>query len=680
MKCPNCNKEIDEGSAFCIFCGKPVDAKPATEEAVKVEEVVKTEEDTPIVEEKKVVEEVITDDELIVEEKPAAAPVQEEVVKQPEAEKKPEYTVAPKATSGQSAQTKKRHSIITVAILGVVMLLAIIIGIVCLSLSSSPEKVYKAMITAFSNSMIANDAITNSQANISGAVEIETDIEELEEMVNELAVSANLQYDLDTREIIAKAKIDKGSDSYLDGQIFMNILEKKMYIGEANLFDKLISIEIPEEALTQINEIWGEDEQLTVDKSVAKTAAKRFSKAINDNLLDEYFSSQKVTVNIEGKNKNVKDNALILTGEQVKTVYTNALETLKNDDKFLACYKDEEQMKDTLETLIDEIEDMEIEGTMEVHYYTSGLFNSFVGAAIVSTDEYDDQAVIEIIAADKNVYNVALKAISSGDEEELLTATVTVNKLDKDEMDVVVDLDIEDVGSITVKAAGSTIYGKDVETMDIANAVDYEDLTDDDMTEIAENLQDSALYSLIETYMDDSSDYDDDYTYDDDDTSDYDLPDGVTLEEGEGCVLTYDDDVVKFLVPSTFEEDYGGNSYRAYSKEVNYDYAEVDVDAEYATVDEYSQEIAESLDYLEDMDGYSDMTVSDIEEVEVNGVTFKKRTTSYKSTIGSYSFTYVTTYYYTKITDEYTYVVAVSDDEELMTEAELTKFLTITIE
>ena len=59
MKCPNCNKEIDDGSVFCTFCGQPIDAKPAAEEAVKVE-------DAPIVEEK--VEEVIADDEPIVEE------------------------------------------------------------------------------------------------------------------------------------------------------------------------------------------------------------------------------------------------------------------------------------------------------------------------------------------------------------------------------------------------------------------------------------------------------------------------------------------------------------------------------------------------------------------------------------------------------------------------------------
>ena len=663
MKCPNCNKEIDEGSAFCTFCGKPVEVKPAADEAVKMEE------DTPIVEEK--VEEVLVENEPIIEENSDAAPVQEEVAKKPE-----EYTVAPKATSGQNAQSKKRHSIITIAILGVVILLAIIIGIVCLSLGNSPEKIYKSIITSASNSIIANEVATSKKANLSTSVELETDIEELESMIDELAVSANLQYNLDTREILAKAKIDKGSDSYLDGQIFMNILEKKMYVGESNLFDKLISVDIPEEALTQIDEAWGKDEEITINKSVAKKAAKRFAKAINDNLLPEYFSSQKVTVNINGKDKKVTDNALIMEGEDFLKVYVNALETLKNDKEFLACYKDQEQVKNTLETVLNQIEDMEIEGTIEIHCYTSGLFKSFAGASIVSKDEDDNQAVIEMLAQEKIVYEISLKAISDGEEEELATINVKANKMTDKEVDMEADLNIKEVGSIKMKFTYSTIFGKNVETLDIANAVSSEDLTEDDATEIAENLQDSALYSLIEALYEDS--YDDSYDdYVEDDSSDYDLPDGVTLKEGEDCVVTYDDDVVKFLVPSTFEEDYGGNSYKTYSKEVEYDTATVYITAEWDTIEEYTQSLDKSLDYLKDMEGYVDINVSDTEEVEVNGVKFYKKVASYTHKSGSYSYPYTTTYYYTKINDEYIYTVEIDDDDGLLTDSELTKFLTV---
>lgn len=672
MKCPNCNKEIEDGSAFCIFCGKSTSVEASAEPVVKTEEVVK-EEDTPIVEPTNVVEEPV------VEEKPAAEPVQEPVVQQTVQQpvEQPTATAAPNSTETKNTPNKKRHSIITIAILGVVVLLAVIVVVVVMALSGSPESIYKSMITAASNSIIANDVSSSEKANFNASVELSTDIDELKDYIDGLAVSANLQYDLEAKEVMAKAKVDIARESYLDAQVFVNLLEEKVYLGETNLYDKLISVEIPEETMTQIEELMGEDDQLTVDKSVAKTAAKRFSEAINNSLASEYFSKNSVTVNINGKDKKVTDNALVLTGEDLKEVYTTAFETLKEDQKFLDCYENPDDIKDALDMLLDEVEYMDEETSLEVHYYTSGLFKSFVGAAIVATDEYDDSAVIEIIAQDNDVYDISLKSISYGDEEEVLSASVKVNKVTDEEIDVEVTLDMEGLGELTAKVVASAVYNKDVEAIDAGNAVDVNDLTEDDMTEILENLENSALYTLIEPYMNSGDDYDEDYDYEE---PEYELPEGVTLQEGESCVITYDDDVVKFSVPSTFEEAYGGNSYKSYNKNVGYDYAEVDVDAEYATMEEFDQEVDESLDYLNDLEGYKDLTVSEAEEIEVNGVKFTKKTTSYTSEVGSYSFTYVKTYYYTKIADEYTYVVTVSDDEGLMTDAELTKFLTITIE
>ena len=51
MKCSNCNKEIEDGSAFCAFCGAKV------ENDTKVQETVPEVEETPVedVKEEKVV-------------------------------------------------------------------------------------------------------------------------------------------------------------------------------------------------------------------------------------------------------------------------------------------------------------------------------------------------------------------------------------------------------------------------------------------------------------------------------------------------------------------------------------------------------------------------------------------------------------------------------------------------
>ncbi|MBO5477661.1 MAG: zinc ribbon domain-containing protein [Clostridia bacterium] len=699
MKCPKCDKEIEAGSVFCIFCGSPVEVKENTEE------VIKDEENTPIVEEKDEANEVIVEEPkndgvlrssdilrspepvenaqevLKSTEEPQTSNVlkSEEPLRSPDPEPTVQQTVAPNVNATQNMHNKKRHSIITVAILGVVVVVAILVVLLCMSLGGSPEKIYKSTVTAASNALFAGDAATSESANISTSVQLSTDIEELAS-VDGISADVNLQYDLSAKEIFAKAKVKQNDVTYLDGQMFMNILEKKIYVGETSIYDKLISVDIPEETLTTIEDALAEVELR--DKSTANTIAKSFANAINNNLDKEYFSSEKVTVTIDSKEKKVTDNALILTGDEIQKLFVDVIETLKEDDKFLKAYGDSsEDLVTVLDLLKDEVEATDIEAEVEVHYYTSGLFDSFVGAAVVLNDTSADETVaVEVIAKEDNNYEVALKSITLSTEQTILTANVKVNEMTDKEMNVEFSVGNELIGEIALKVVTTQEYGVKVEEVNVADAVNVEDLTEDDLLEISDNLENSALYTVLESYMGAEDDYDyedDDYDYDYDDEE---LPAGVTLKNGQSCVITYDDDVVKFMVPSTFEEDYGGNSYKVYAKEVEYDTSRVYIDAEWDTVEDYAQYLDESLDYLKDMEGYVDIKVSDAEEVEVNGVTFNKKITSYTYKSGNYSHTYTSTYYYTKINDEYTYAVEVDDEDGLITDSELTKFLTIEME
>lgn len=131
--------------------------------------------------------------------------------------------------------------------------------------------------------------------------------------------------------------------------------------------------------------------------------------------------------------------------------------------------------------------------------------------------------------------------------------------------------------------------------------------------------------------------------------------------------------MVKFSVPSTFEEEYSGNSYKSYSKNT----VTVNVNAEYYTADEYTKKIDESLDNYKDKDEYKDFKISEVEEIEINGIKFNKKSLEYTSVSGEYSYVYSRVYYYTKINDNYVYVVEIKDDSNIMTDNELNKFLTI---
>ena len=308
------------------------------------------------------------------------------------------------------------------------------------------------------------------------------------------------------------------------------------------------------------------------------------------------------------------------------------------------------------------------------------MTNKFVGiACVVKDDYYNDEYILEVVNTSKNVYEINVKQTEYQTTQTVATATLTVNKDSKKEKDYTVSMNIESEGKIEARVVFTQVYNKGIEALDTSSAVDYKNLTDDDMKKISDNFENSKLYETFSTYIDDalsslgiggSSNT----------SSKRDVPAGITLKKGQSFVESYDDDVVVFDVPETFEEEYSGLSYQRFSKDdKTKETAYIDVDCNYDSLEEYEDGINEKLDYYSEEDGYSNVKISDREEIQVNGVTFYKKTFTYTYKSGSYSYTSTTDYYYTPINDEYVYSVEVDDEDKIVTSSEIEKLLTIDV-
>ena len=103
----------------------------------------------------------------------------------------------------------------------------------------------------------------------------------------------NVQYDKSIEEYIGKINVAKGDDSYLNLTAMMNLLDKKLYLGEANLYDKLVCIDIPEEEANNIKIALSEQTSELSNKDDIKDIAKIVTDTINDKLDKKMFTSQK---------------------------------------------------------------------------------------------------------------------------------------------------------------------------------------------------------------------------------------------------------------------------------------------------------------------------------------------------------------------------------------------------
>ena len=685
MKCSNCGNEVDPNSAYCPVCGTKVGAEatpnpvgqasepvgdngyvaPAQEPVV--EEPIQQQ---PIQEEIPVQQPVTPAQEPVYQEpvqqtiqQPVKPVVEQPVQQQPVQQAQPTYQAAPEP---KKANNGSKHSVIT--LVGIIAVVAVVIGALCLVLfgSKSPEKIYKGMLSKAINESLAGEAATANSAIVESTVKISTDIDDAKDMLDGLAVDAKVQYDRAAQQAVVDLNVAKGKEKYLNLKAMGDLVAKVAAVQESNLYSKMVKADIPDEFYEGLEEVLGKDYTFETDAAANKKAAKIIYSTIESNIKPEWFSKEKVTTQENGK---LTDNMLTIRETELEDLIVATVKSLRTNNDFLNCFIYRDEIVDMLDSIQDEVEDMSDEDVVyTVHLYTKG--NKFAGAALVHKDEYyEEEEIIEIEKKSKKEYEIRFETNDGSDLEVLQTIKVVANKLDTNDLDVEVTIDIEDEGYITVAATTNAKYNKSIELLDVSKAVDYTELTEDDMQKIMDNLQESPLYDLVEQFIGTTSTVSS--------TSEKRTPpSGVTLQAGQNFVASYDDDVIVFSVPNSFEEDYGGSSYVRFSKEDKTKYtAYVDVDCEWDTLDEYRDSIKSATEYYTEDNGYSKVKLSDEEQVKVGDRTFYKRTFTY--TYGSY--TANRTYYYTPVTDEYTYAVEIDDDDGIITDSEIEKLLTIQI-
>lgn len=675
MKCSNCGNEVDQNTAYCPFCGTKVDAEPAQAPVQPVQEPVAAPVQEPIVEQP-----VQPTYQEPVQEQPVQAPVQEPVyehpvkvtleqpvVEQPVQQAQPAqqtqttYQASPKTST--TSKEGNRRSLIT--IICIVAAVALVACILCLTLfgSKSPEKIYKGLISEAVNEAIAGESVTANSAKVTMSLETSTNIDEMKDVLDGARIAADVQYDRAAQQAVVALDVEKGRDKYLNLKAMGDLANEYVVVGEENLFSKLIKAEIPEEFYDELEDYLGKDYTFEVDAAARKKAAKILNSTLEDNMKDEWFSKEKITTQENGK---LTDNMLTIRETELEDFVIAVVKSLRVNNDFLSCFADRDEIVDILDGIEDEFDGMSDEDVVYTFHIYNKSFNKFVGAAVVQKDEYyDREEIVEVEKKSKKEYEIRVEENRYGELEVIQTIDVVVNKLNKNDADVEINMDIEDVGYIKLNVVVSAVYNKGIELLDASSAVDYEDLTEDDMQEIMDNLENSPIYDIVEDYITPTTT-----------SSDRTIPSGLTLLPGQSFVESYDDDIIVFNVPNSFEEDYGGSSYVRFSKEDKTKYtAYIDVDCEWDSLDEYRDEIENLLDWYTEEDGYSKVSLSKEETVEVGDYTFYKRV--FKYTYGSY--TTIRTYYYTPITDEYTYAVEIDDDDQIVTESEIEKLLTIDV-
>ena len=698
MKCPNCNNENPIGSKFCIHCGNPLPQEetvetPVTEEVVTEEPVV---EDQQVIEEQPVVEEPVVEEVIepqpVMEEPQYQAPVepqpvQEQPVQQPTQPQQPaqaqqpqqaqNYSVAPNAKSAQGAQPGQRRSLFTVLFLIGAVVVVAILGIMFLG-GGSPEKLYKTSVEKGIEVLLLNEAYDSKVAKTSTRVEVSSTDREYKD-INGLIADLGVQYDLTKEQVILTANVNNGKDSYLNLNAFADLENKKLYAKEENLYTKTIEYDIPAEYIKEIKDSIDLEKLKNDNKTERKEIAKTLVKAINNNISKGKFTKNNVKIKVDGKDKAVKDNVLSFSSSQFKEFLDGFAKVIAEDKNFAENVKavlgeevSVEDMLDEIADMSDSLKDVKDEGNaIEVHYYTSGM-SDFVGLAFVFVEDGEIGQGAEIMMVSKDTYKITVNEYGSDQE----VATIKVNKFKTNNVDV--EIDMTSMGApVTIRVITSTQVARAIDSFDTSNTINVEDMDEEDLEEIKENLEDSPLYSIIESIGSTFDGYDYDFDYDDDD-------DDTTTQRddsyGKPYVVDYsDENRVEYKLADTFvESDYSDENYRIYNKKSsNYEYATVATSISYDSAKDHLERDLKN-DYLyDDPDFYSNIKISSPKIEKINGRDYYVGTVEYN--YGSSGLKSYEIYYTTQITKDYCYCVDIEDDDGILTSEEINNFLNITV-
>lgn len=516
------------------------------------------------------------------------------------------------------AKSNKLFIIIAIAIL-----LVIVLAVVVMAGSNSPRAIFEKQIDKILTYENAENYDT-MKANIDLEMNVEGEdqsAKEIADLFNDSKISFNVEVDNHSQDQVYGIKLVNSGEELIDAKAKLEAESKKAYLDLGKFFNKTIEVDASE----MLEEIADTDatETLTFGQMMsAKKVETILRKEVKKELKNEYFSSEKVTI----EDENVTKNALKMSGKELKELMQNVCKNLADNDEFINCFKDGQEVKNSLKEMETELEDAEISDDMEfeIDIYTKGIFKNLERVDIVMTEDGEKVAIQITKKADEEYAYQLLE-----NDEEIVKGTVKVHNTDNN-LQVETTAEAEET-VVTVKLSMNTVYNEDLTDINSDNSVKLEELTTEDMMALYGNFMGSELYKVIEDL---SGSADQLSTTTDDDL---DFPNTEKNSSSnktnlpENIVMTYDDEKIEFSIPAGFEI-YSSDSeyYKLFEKEVGDDTVDVDVSVSYSSLDEYIQEVKDTAAYYEKEDDYKNIKVSDMEEINIGGNKFYKMVISYE--------------------------------------------------
>lgn len=405
---------------------------------------------------------------------------------------------------------KKSSNTGSAAILAIIFIAIILIGVFLYSNSkSSANSIFTKQINDTIDSAFGKEVeeykTLDSTVSITGNLQTQNeDYKQLADILNTSKISLNVKSDLNEKTEYIGLDVDVQNENLIKGNVYYTNNDKNLYIFVNELFDKYFKANIndvdEDGELKDLLDSAFEQNSTLAEKSNIEKIKKILKDEINSKLKDEYFS--------QNKEDGITKSTLKLTLGELTNIISEICNDLQNNEDFLNCYQDPSQVKTMLAELastvnseMNDVKDLNVEITL----HTKGIFSQELVKLEISITDNVDTVTLNINKIDDNNYEFNVNIVSN---ENNITAnidtfkgTLKVEEVDKNTKKVTINVDVPDLGNVTLNIDVSYKINETIEPVDVSNNVDINQLSEDDYTKIYSNLSQMKIYQFIEAFL-----------------------------------------------------------------------------------------------------------------------------------------------------------------------------------
>ena len=310
----------------------------------------------------------------------------------------------------------------------------------------------------------------NATVSLSGNIESSNEeISKIAQYINQGKLTYNVQMDTEAKKMLVNVGVDYQNENLINAKVYYASGDENIYVYVQDLYDKYFKVNVSdatgsEEGLSSIDSIFNGEMTTANGKVDTKKFAEIIKESLKKNLKDEYFTKETV----DGLTK----NTMKLTVGEIKTIIKNIITELKDNQEFIACFENKEEIKQYLEDSLkefDEMKDTYNNNNIEVSIYTKGT-----------------KADVEKVDAKMEL-----------PESKILSMSLVETEKEKYELNA----DVPDFGKVKLNIEAKQESATEIEDVNTADSVDVNTMTQADQMKLLVNLSKMKIYQYLAPFM-----------------------------------------------------------------------------------------------------------------------------------------------------------------------------------